>query len=322
MDQGMGLHVVFGAGQVGPFLAEKLALAGNDVRLVRRSAANPCLDGVQFVRADAFDEAAVQEAAKGAAVIYNCMNPATYSAKAWEHELPVLQRNMMSAGARLGARLVVLDNLYALGRTGGAPMTETTPANPCSRKGEIRARLAADREAATRRGDVRIATGRASDFYGPRGVGTHFADRFFKPLLAGKPVAEVVNPDMPHTYHYIPDVAAGLAALGLDPEAAGVFNLPCQPAESTRDLANRLAAAIQRAVVVQRMAPWLVKTLGLAMPILRELGEMAYQWEEPFLVDDVKFRARFGEVCVSRDEAARATVAWGLATYGTKRHTV
>lgn len=321
MDHGTELHVVFGAGQVGPFLAQRLAQAGKEVRLVRRSAEDPGLDGVQFARADAFDESSVVEAAGGAAVIYHCMNPATYSAKAWGRELPLLQRNLVSAARRLGARLVVLDNLYALGRTGGAPMTEATPANPCSRKGEIRARLAREREAANLQGDLRIATGRAADFYGPRGVGTHFADRFFKPLLAGKPVAEVVNPDTPHTYHFIPDVAAGLAALGLDTEAAGVFNLPCQPAESTRDLANRLAAAIQRPVVVQRMAPWLLKVLGLGMPIIKELGEMAYQWEEPFLVDDGKFRARFGEVCASRDEAARATVAWGLATYGTTRHT-
>ena len=52
------------------------------------------------------------------------------------------------------------------------------------------------------------------------------------------------------------------------------------------------------------------------MPILREVNEMAYQWEEPFEVDDARFRARFGDLTTPRDEAARQTVAWAQATFG------
>src|SRR5512137_371291 len=130
------LHVVFGAGQVGLPLARMLAARGHRVRLVSRSGnAIPGGDGaIQVVAADATDAAACREAVAGAAVVYHCMNP-KYEAAAWERDLPRIQESLVAAAGRAGARLVVLDNLYSIGRTGGRPMDESTPDAPCSRKG-------------------------------------------------------------------------------------------------------------------------------------------------------------------------------------------
>ena len=315
MPESQELHVVFGAGQVGPVLARRLAAAGRAVRLVRRSARPVDLDGVELVRADAADPAAAAEAARGAAVLYHCMNPA-YSTAVWAEQLPRIQRSLVAAAGGAGARLVVLDNVYALGRPGGRKLSEATPLAPCSRKGEIRARLAEELAEAVRHGDVRAATGRASDFYGPGGVMTQFGDRFWRPALAGKKIGGVVDPATPHTYHFIPDVAAGLAALGLDPQADGTFMLPCHPAESTLALVARFAAALGRPIELGRIPPLLLRLLAFAMPILKEVDEMSYQWAERFELDDAKFRARFGELAVARDEAARQTVAWAREAFG------
>ena len=312
------LHVVFGAGQVGPLLARRLAAGGHAVRLVRRGAHAGDLAGIEPVRADATDPAAVAEAVRGASVVYHCMNPSTYSADAWARELPPLQENLVAAAGRAGARLVVLDNLYAIGRTGGRPMTEDSPSNPCSRKGEVRARLREALLLAARRGDVRVAVGRASDFHGPGGVGTHFGEHFWRPALSGGTVRFLVNPDTPHTYHFIPDVAAGLAALGLDPGAEGTFMLPCLPAVSSRAMAERFAAALGRPIVLSRVPPLALRLVGLFVPLVRSVNEMAYQWEEPFVVDDSRFRARFGDLATPAEAAARATARWAAATWGTQ----
>jgi nucleoside-diphosphate-sugar epimerase len=283
---------------------------------VRRGPHAGDLGAIEPVRADASDPAAVAEAVRGAGVVYHCMNPSTYSAAAWERDLPVLQRNLVEAAARAGARLVVLDNLYALGRTGGRPMNEDTPPNPCSRKGEVRARLHEALVAAQRRGDVKVAVGRASDFHGPGGLGTYFAELFWKPLLARRTVRFPANPDTPHTYHFIPDVAAGLAALGLDAAAEGTFMLPCLPAVTSREMARRFAAAAGVPLGLARLPRPVMRLAGLFVPLVRELNEMAYQWDEPFVVDDARFRARYGELATPADEAARATAAWGVATFG------
>jgi nucleoside-diphosphate-sugar epimerase len=307
--------VVFGAGQVGPPLARLLVAAGHRVRLVRRSTTPAAIPGVEAIRADARDAAAATEAARGATTVYHCVN-VPYFLATWEAELPPVLDGLIAAAGRNQARLVVLDNLYPLGRPGGTKLSEATPFAPCSRKGELRARLHQRLEAAVKRGDVRAVTGRASDFYGPGGVGTHFADRFWPAALAGKRASMIVPLETPHTYHFIPDVAAGLATLGQDPAAEGTFMLPCHPAEPTAALVERLAAALGKPIATARMSPLLLKGLGLFMPILRELAEMAYQWEEPFEVDDGKFRARHGAIAAPRDEAARQTVAWGRATFG------
>lgn len=315
METGRGLHVVFGAGQVGLELARRLSSAGHPVRLVRRSGHAVDLPGVELARADATDPAAAAEAAAGAAVVYHCLN-AAYSTAAWAADLPRLQAALVAAAGRAGARLVVLDNLYALGKPKGRTLTEELPLAPCSRKGEIRARLHEALEAAVARGDVQAVTGRASDFYGPGGLMTQFGDRFWRPALAGRSIGGLVDPATPHTYHFIPDVAAGLAALGLDASAGGTFMLPCHPAESTRALVERLAAALGRPIALGRIPPLLLRLLSFRMPILKELEEMSYQWAERFEVSDARFRARFGDLTVPREAAARATVAWARAAFG------
>ena len=305
-----GLHVVFGAGQIGPLVAGRLLLAGKRVRVVRRSAAPVPVPGVELVRGDAMDAAFCAEAARGAEAVYHCVNTA-YFAKVWAETLPRIQANLVAAAGGAGARLVVLDNLYAYGRTGGRPMDEETPQAPCSRKGELRARLHDELRAAARRGEVRAAIGRASDFFGPGAwAGSFLGERFWPAVLAGRRGLVFANPDTRHTYHFTRDVAAGLVALGLDAGADGLWMLPCAPAVTTRELVARHAAALGRPIPIRRVPGVALTALGLAVPIVRELNEMRYQWDEPFLVDDARFRARFGDLATPLDEAARETLSF------------
>jgi nucleoside-diphosphate-sugar epimerase len=192
-------------------------------------------------------------------------------------------------------------------------MSEATPPAPCARKGEIRARLHAALEAAGARGDVRWAAGRASDFFGPGAWdGSFLGARFWPAALAGKRAQlPIVDLDTAHTYHFTHDVAAALATLGLDPTADGLWMLPCAPAVTTRGLVDRCAEALGRPIAVARTPRLALRALGLVVPIVRELAEMAYQWEEPFVVDDRRWRARFGDgAATSLPAAAAATVAW------------
>jgi nucleoside-diphosphate-sugar epimerase len=312
------LHIIFGAGQVGSTLANILLSAGKRVRMVKRSQGGFPAE-VEMMLGDAADAAFCHRACAGAAAVYHCMNP-EYSAKVWAKTLPLYMDNLIAAAGSIGARLVVLDNLYMLGRTGGKPMNENTASNPCSRKGEIRALVADHLIDAHRQGKVRAVCGRAADFYGPRGKLTYFGDYFWKPVLSGKAAMSPINLDVIHTYHYIPDVAQGLATLGCAEESAleQVWMLPCQPAVTTRELAHRFEPHLGLAIQMKAMPRWFLKSLGLFVPMMRELGEMAYQWDEPFVVDDSRFRAHFAARPVAVDEAARATVEWARMTYKTR----
>jgi nucleoside-diphosphate-sugar epimerase len=309
------LHVVFGAGQVGSHLAERLLASGRRVRIAKRSrSAVPA--GAELVSGDATDPKFCLDAARDAAALYHCMNP-PYYAKVWAELVPRFADNLVKAAGRTNARLVVLDNLYMLGRPPEGRLDEETPMRPRSRKGEIRARATERLLDAHARGETQVVIGRASDFYGPGGTQSHLGDHFWPRVMAGKSGRVVVDPDALHTYHYIPDVAVSLAALGAAPQdACGLaWMLPCAPAGTLRELVGRLSAHLGREVRVQAAPRWLMKVLAPFVPLVRELDEMAYQWEGPFVVDDARFRSRFGLGPTDTDEAARATVAWARGYY-------
>ena len=311
------LHVVFGAGQVGYPLAGRLVAAGRRVRVAKRTA-GPVPAGCELVLGSADDPAFCLEAAHGAATIYHCMN-APYDARIWSELVPRYMDSLIAAAAGSGARLVVLDNLYMLGRPGGRPLNEDTPMNPCSRKGEIRASAAERLFDAHRRGDIVATSGRASDYYGPGGTLTGLGDYFWPRVMAGKTAYSPYPLDAVHTYHYIPDVAEGLAALGCaEPDVCGrPWMLPCAPAGSLHDIVQRLARTLGRPIKTAQVPRWMVKTIAVAMPLMRELDEMLYQWDEPFVVDDRRFRERFHVSPTHVDEAAARTVEWAARHYQT-----
>jgi nucleoside-diphosphate-sugar epimerase len=313
------MHVVFGAGQVGTPLAMKLVERGERVRVVRRSHGE-IAPGAELMPGDALDPGFCGRACEGASVVYHCMNPA-YDSALWAEVVPRAMDNLIAAAGGANARLVVLDNLYMLGRTGGRPMNEDTPMNPCSRKGEIRARAAERLFDAHAKGHVRAVSGRASDYYGPRGTLSYLGDFFWKPMLAGKKARSPVDPDAVHTYHYIPDVAAGLAQLGSAPDDAlgRAWMLPCQPAGSMRDLVERFEKALGRRIPLGTLPKSILKVAGLFVPLVREMNEMLYQWDEPFIVDDRRFRERFGAQPIDAGTAARETVAWARRQYLPRR---
>ena len=285
------LHVVFGTGQVGRVLAALLAERGVIVRVVSRHRPTGLAEGIDWRGADASDLDAASDAAKGAAVIYQCLN-APYAQ--WPERFPPLQRGVVAAAERTGALLVSLENLYGYGPTGGRPMTEDLPL------------------AAAAAGRVRIAIGRASDFFGA-GVtqGSTLGERVFGNALAGRRADFIGNADLPHTYSYVPDIAAGLVTLGTDARAAGqVWHLPGPQTVTTRALLDLVAVQVGHPVGVRSVPKLALRVLGLINPMMRGLAETSYQFDEPFVLDTTRYQATFGPAGTPLAAAVAATVAW------------
>lgn len=309
----MQTHAIIGAGQIGSLLVDELLSRGLRVRVARRGPPGRGRPGLTWMRGDITDPAFADEVCRGAAVVYNCANPPYHR---WDELLAPLGRGIREAAARAGARLVVLDNLYAVGRPPG-PIGEDTPLAPCSRKGELRAELHRERFEAHRRGDVVLAAARASDFVGARcDQAAIFSPRFFERLLAGKPVEYFGDADMPHSYNAVTDVARQLAILGTSEAAWGrLWSLPATWNGTTRGLIERFARGFGVDPRLARHKPWLISLLGLVIRPLSGVNEMIYQWEIPYVIDGSRFVATFGDDATPADQLVAGVVsAWSEKT--------
>lgn len=301
-------HVVFGTGAIGTALADALVDQGHEVVAVNRSGHAATASGVEVIAGDAIDRAFTKSVAEGAEVIYQCLNP-PYTK--WPELFPALQAGVFDAAAASGAKLVSLENLYMYGPTDGAPLTEDLPYAATGSKGKVRARMAQDLLDAHQSGIVRVAMGRASDYFGPRGLVSAMGERVFYPALAGKKASVMGDPDQPHTYSYIPDIAAGLATLGSDERADGkAWHLPNAPAETTRGFIEGVFAATEADPQIQAMPRFMMNLVGLFNGNVRELKEMMYEFEEPFVVDSSAFESTFGQSATPLEEAISTTVDW------------
>jgi nucleoside-diphosphate-sugar epimerase len=305
------LHVVLGAGQIGPLVAQRLRALGHRVRIARRTASPSRLPDVETVSIDVRDASSVARVAEGASVVYHCVNP-LYDQ--WAERLLPMTRGIVDGTALAGARLVALDCLYMYGDT--SHMTEDTPMAPVSKKGALRAKAAEYMLEADARGATRVAIGRAADFFGPGAPNALLGDRFLERAYAGKTAQVFDDPDQLHSYSYIPDVAAGLVALGSSEAVRGVWMLPVLPAETTRDVIARFSRSLGRDIGLSNLPTWLLRTIGVLYPMAREVAEMTYQWEQQYVLDDAKFRATFGFGATPWDTAIADTIAWAGSVYG------
>lgn len=301
-------HVVFGTGPVGTAVADLLAGRGEEVVAVNRSGRAPTIESVDVVAGDVSDPEFTTSVLAGAAVAYQCLNP-PYDK--WPELFPGLQASVLQAARQAGAKLVSLENMYGYGPTRGAPLTEDLPLAATGRKGVVRAQMARELLDAHAAGGVRVAIGRAADYFGPGGITSHMGERVFYPVIAGKKAQVMGDPDQPHTFSYIPDIAAGLAMLGGDDRADGrAWHLPNPPTITTRQFITKVYEAAGTEGGVSAMPRLLVNIVALFNANLREVKEVLFEFEEPFVVDASAYASTFGGSATKLDDAIPATVAW------------
>jgi nucleoside-diphosphate-sugar epimerase len=303
------LHVVFGTGPVGKSVMDELIRRGpRRVRMVNRSGKASMPEGVEVLGGDATDVTFAREATEGASVVYFALNP-PYDK--WPELFPRLQAGVLEGATSAGAKLVAMENLYMYGPTDGRPLTEDLPYTANTRKGKVRARMSNELMEAHTSGKVRVAIGRASDYFGPRVLTSAAGEQVFGRAVQGKSAQVAGDPDQPHTYSYVPDIGKGLVILGEREEALGqAWHLPSPETVTTRQFVEIIFEEVGKPARVQAAPKILLRAMGLFNPGMREILEMLYEFEEPFVVDDSRFEREFGEQATPLREAIQRTVRW------------
>jgi len=283
-------HVIVGAGAIGTALALLLAEQDEQVRVVTRSGSGPQHPRVERVAADATDAGRLTELATGAGALYNCASPPYHR---WTTDWPPLAAALLTAAERSSAVLATASNLYGYGPC-PMPMTESTPLATTTRKGLVRAGMWRDALAAHEAGRVRITEVRGSDYLGVS-PNSFMHDRAVPALLAGKTVRVLGDPDAPHTWTWTGDIARLLAVAARDERAWGrAWHAPSHDPVTPRQLvADLCRAADVDQVEVKPLPAAMIRLAGLFSPPLRELPEVAYQHDRPFVMDSSAAQALF-----------------------------
>lgn len=297
-------HLIIGAGPVGRHTAELLAARGSEVVVATRSGTDTGIAGVSHLALDASDAAALSAAAAGAAAMYNCANPGDYTE--WQTTWPPLAAALLVAAERSGAVYAITGNLYPYGPVDGA-MREDTPDAATDHKGILRAKMWADALALHGAGRIRTVEVRGSDYMG-LGVGANgHITRQVPGMLAGKRAWVLGRKDQPHTFTDVLDTARLLVSAAGDPTAWGrTWHVPSNaPRTQQQALTDVMASVGRPAPKVSQVPAAVFAASARFVPLMRELRELSYQWDRPYVMDDAAARQHFAMEPTPWDEVCR-----------------
>jgi nucleoside-diphosphate-sugar epimerase len=286
-------------GAIGIPLAKELKNYTSEIRLVSR---NPkkVNDTDELYPLDLNDLRRLPDAIKGSDIVYLTIG-FEYNLKIWQERWPRLMKAVIEACQFYGAKLVFFDNVYMYAKSAIPFMTEESTNLPPSRKGSVRNEVAQMINTAVEQNKLTALIARAADFYGPDNKNSALEQMVARNLLAGKKVQTFGNPDKIHTYTYTPDAARATALLGNTEDAWNqVWHLP-----TTKELftgyewIGLFARELNVEPKIQHVPTWMLRLLGLFIPVMKEFPEMMYQYEQDYIFDSTKFEKKFGMLATS-----------------------
>ena len=305
----MGRQTILGAnGTISKVMAAELKKYTDQIRLVSR---NPkkVNDTDELFAADVTDAAQVDKAVEGSEIVY-LMVGFDYNIKVWRERWPALMRATLDACIKHKAKLVFFDNVYLYDVSEIGHMTEESKINPPSEKGKVRAQIAEMMMSEIKAGRLSGLIARAPDFYGPDNDKSFLIETVYKNILKGKRPNWFIDPTKKHSFIYTPDAARATALLANTPDAYNqVWHLPTDKNTLT---GNELIALFNKETntskKTQPIPMFLLRIIGIFVPIMREMPEMMYQYDRDYFFDSGKFDKRFNFVTTSYADGIRAIV--------------
>jgi nucleoside-diphosphate-sugar epimerase len=288
------MQTILGAnGAIGSVLAKELRNYTDRIRLVSR---NPkkVNDKDELFQADVSDDSLIKKAIKGSDVVYLVVG-FDYKLKVWQHTWPKCMRTVLDACIANKSKLVFFDNIYMYDKNAIPHMTEDSIVDPPSKKGLVRKEIADMLLHEVKSGKLTALIARSADFYGPDTKTSFLIELVYKNLKKGKRPMWLIDPDKKHSFTYTPDAASATALLGNTADAYNqVWHLPTDKNILTgKEMIRLFAQEMKREAKVTVLPMWLLRTLGLFNPLMKEMPEMMYQYDRDYFFDSTKFDKRF-----------------------------
>jgi nucleoside-diphosphate-sugar epimerase len=287
------IHTILGAG--GPIanaLTAELINTNQQIRLVSRRPITAANANVQWYKADLTNAAEVMQATKGSTIIYLCAG-LVYDKNIWQQQWPVIMQNVINAAKENNARLIFFDNVYMYGLVNG-PMLESTPYNPLSVKGEVRAKMVTQLMEEVKAGNVQATIARAADFYGAESMNSFLDSMVLSKYAKGEKAMWLGKPDTLHSFTYVPDAGKAMYLLGQHPEADNqIWHLPTAPALRGKQFVEIAAGIFNTKPRYMAVNKLMLQLMGLFNKLIKDSVEMYYQYDHDYIFDSAKFEKAF-----------------------------
>ncbi|HLR76391.1 MAG TPA: NAD-dependent epimerase/dehydratase family protein, partial [Balneolaceae bacterium] len=235
------------------------------------------------------------KAVEGSEIVYLTLGFEKYSAKVWRRKWPVLMKRTIEACKKYGSKLVFFDNIYMYDCAAIDNMTEQTVINPCSRKGKIRAEVAKMVTDEFQQNELNAVIARSADFYGPQAGNSILGQTVIQRLEKDKKALWMADTKKVHNFTFTLDAAKATALLGNTPDAYNqVWHLPTDHTKLTgSEWIELIAKELDKKPAYRTLPIWLMKAAGIFVPMMRELKEMAYQYDRNYFFNSAKFEEAF-----------------------------
>lgn len=242
---------------------------------------------------DAFRPDTILSASQGAEILFHCANVPYHEMAS---KLIPLDESVMEAADRLSLKVVAIDGIYPYGRRQTARATEEHPKRPHTKKGKVR--LAYEQmlfDGRWSRAKVMIV--RLPDYYGPTANEASYLGSTLEAIAAGKTAYFIGNMHVPREFVYLPDAAFMISELAGRDDAYGQnWHIPGAGLISGKEIVR---IARQASGIVKPVIPFGkvgLSLLGMGVPVMKEVVEMLYLTEEPFVLSGDKYERLIGPV--------------------------
>jgi nucleoside-diphosphate-sugar epimerase len=287
------MHTILGAGgPVANALTRELTNNKQTIRLVSRKPIQSADKNITWQKADLLNYNELLEASKGSEVIYLTAG-LVYDKTIWQQQWPVIMQNFINLGKETDARLIFFDNVYSYGLVNG-PMLETTPYNPCSVKGEVRAKIATQLLDEAKAGNIKATIARGADFYGTESM-NGILDLMVLDKYAKKQKGQWIgDPKMLHNFSYIPDMGKGMYLLGQNPDNDNqVWHMPTAAPMTGIQFIEMAANIYGVDPKYMALKKFMLQLFGLFNKTVSELVEMYYQYDHDYNFNSDKFEKAY-----------------------------
>lgn len=289
------MQTILGSGGIiATELAKSLTAYNEDIKLVSRNPkkvnSTDLIVSLDLTKPDDIDKAI-----EGSSVVYVTIG-FPYSYKEWQAKWPPFMENVIKSCKKYNSKLVFFDNIYMYDQNHLDGMTEETPINPQSKKGQVRAQLVKMIIDEVEAGNLTALIARCADYYGPNIERNGMVrEMIFKNFATGKKANWLSSDKYKHSVTYTPDAGKATAMLGNTPDAFNqVWHLPTASNPLTgKEWIETIAAEMDVKAKHQIATKFIVTIMGIFMPIMREMKEMLYQYDRDYVFDSSKFEKRF-----------------------------